>query len=528
MRALRVGACLTLLWVTTVHAGHPCGQLDLAPIDWLEFEGAVLRIQGEDPKVSGTGYLISSSQGYVLTAQHVVEQSVAGVVEATSPRRPGKVFKATIVADLSTATDPVDVALLQLSDTDALSDIRSLDISLRMPSRREDLYTIGYPKFGDMPNTTQQSIKLQNPSFLPGQGYIQTNDAIAKPGASGSPLIDMYGSTVGTAVKTLGIDEKDAWFVPTASLRPLLDKIPPSKKARDLEDMLKTNSVTEATLRDMLLTSGKITNLDLYGLVRLIQNDKDAALISKELLSCPLSYALEARGLIDLVLDPKWADGLSQSEAYLNVAERDLALNNSVLAVAHGQKAVEGFKLIGDSANLRKSQLVLARAQYQSGAFSSAKSTLGGVLKGEEGLSLEDKGEAYLLAGEIEAKSGSLTLATAHLQKASAIFVGQTDFDQAARANRLAANLNFRQGRLAAATRSSDDATSLYKRSGNVQGQADSLYEKAKIQVVSGDHAGLKDTANEYMKLAPTGAKAAELKAAGAVANEPTIHAIEF
>ena len=449
----------------------------------------------------------------MLTAQHVVKQpKPGGIVEATSLALPGVVLEAKIVGDLTGSETPVDVALLKLVDPSKVARIKSIDISLNLPGHGDKLRTMGYPKFGDLDNTTLQTTEVEDPSFDPSSGNIQTNDAIATPGASGSPLLNVAGDTVGTATTTLGVQEQNAWFVPMESVIPLLDQIPASDEALKIESMLKGNAISPDMLAATLENTNEVSNLDLYELMKLLHADHAKGAVSRDLLRCPISYALEGRGLFDLVLDMQEADAAVRSDANLHIAQRDIALGNPVLAVAHSQQAMDGYKSLGDSNNVLRAQLILAQAQYQADILPEAQKSLAGVLAHVSTLPTVDVGTAYLLAGEIDSKGGNFGAARAHFQQASDHFAGQKEFDQAAYAKRLTASMDLRQGSLQAAEASSDDAIDFYKKAGNIQGQADLLYDRAKAQAASGNVVGLKRTAVEYINTSPNGVKADEMK----------------
>lgn len=511
--SLFVACAVFAMTCETAHATSLCGQFDPPKVDAFGLQGAVLRLEGADTAGSGTGYLISATQGYVLTAQHVVMQpKEGGIIQATSPLRPGVVFNAEVIDDLKKDGGSVDVALLKIIDPSKLSGLRAVDISLKLPGPGDQLHTMGYPKFGALPNNTLQTALVANPAFSPSSGTIQAGDVNAKPGASGSPLINEFGAAVGTVTQTLGVQEVDAWFIPMASVTPLLDEIKPSDEAIKIESMMKSHSIDQSELKGMLENTNEVSNLDLYELVRLVKADKETSESSRELMRCPISYALDSRGMFDLVIDMQYADAPVKADANLHIAQRDMALGNPVLAITHSQQAIAGYRSFGDSKNIVKGQLILAKAQYQSDTLPQAKETLAAVLANVQALPASDRGEAYLLAGEIDTKRGNLKSARTQFQQASDRFAEQGEFNQAALAKRLTASIDLRQGSTRAAEASTNDAIHFYKVSGNVQGQADLLYEKAKVQAASGDEKGLKSTAEEYIKLSPGSTKAVEMK----------------
>jgi serine protease Do len=138
-----------------------------------------------DTKSLGSGFIISSD-GYILTAAHVVENAKEVVVKLTDRRE----FNAKVVG----ADKRSDVALLKIEATGlpkvAIGDPQKLQVG-------EWVLAIGSP-FGFENSATAGIVSAKGRS-LPTENYvpfIQTDVAI-NPGNSGGPLFNLNGEVVG-------------------------------------------------------------------------------------------------------------------------------------------------------------------------------------------------------------------------------------------------------------------------------------------------------------------------------------------
>jgi S1-C subfamily serine protease len=170
----------------------------------------VLRLQVEGDSGSGTGYLIDSSRGYIVTAFHVVHAALPDTpikVRFPSSAFASQTFTAKLVRSLGHLQQDgtvagTDLALLQLQPGDSLSTVRPVDISLQYPGQDTLLYSLGFPQLGDLGNediTTQLTQLIATPE----DGSIEVRQAIFG-GNSGGPLLDASGSSVGTCRETVG------------------------------------------------------------------------------------------------------------------------------------------------------------------------------------------------------------------------------------------------------------------------------------------------------------------------------------
>lgn len=141
------------------------------------------RGEEEQPRGVGSGFILSSD-GYIMTNAHVVDESVKVIVTLPDKRE----FKAKIVG----VDRRTDVAVVKI-DASNLPSVKIGDVSkLRVG---EWVMAIGSP-FG-LDNSVTAGIvsakQRDTGEFLP---FIQTDVAI-NPGNSGGPLINMRGEVVG-------------------------------------------------------------------------------------------------------------------------------------------------------------------------------------------------------------------------------------------------------------------------------------------------------------------------------------------
>lgn len=135
----------------------------------------------------GTGVIISSSRGYILTAYHVITEATS--IEVTLSTG------VTIPASLVTGSQERDYAVLKLNTVP--SGLQAAPLGLSSAAAVGDYVVSGGFALGYTPN----------PSFTfgiisafrrlgDGYNYIQT-DAAINPGNSGGPLFNMAGQVIG-------------------------------------------------------------------------------------------------------------------------------------------------------------------------------------------------------------------------------------------------------------------------------------------------------------------------------------------
>ena len=139
-------------------------------------------------RVSGEGSgVVVSNDGYIVTNQHVIENSVRTRVQFSD----GREMDARVVA----ADAPIDLAVLKVEATG----LQPLPFGDSSKVRIGELVlAIGNP-FGVGTTVTQGIVSAMSPSRLGIAGdedYIQT-DAAVNPGNSGGPLLNINGELIG-------------------------------------------------------------------------------------------------------------------------------------------------------------------------------------------------------------------------------------------------------------------------------------------------------------------------------------------
>jgi serine protease Do len=177
-----------------------------------------------DQQVSGSGVIISS-QGYILTNNHVVEGTDSvGVVLANGEQRPAKLVGSDRFSD---------IAILKVEG--AIPAVATLGNSDKLTAG-ETVIAIGSP-LGDLKNTvTVGVVSATGRSLDSGSGYqltdmIQT-DAAINHGNSGGPLVNLAGDVIGIntlVVRNSGSSSDAAeglgFAVPTNTARATSDQI---------------------------------------------------------------------------------------------------------------------------------------------------------------------------------------------------------------------------------------------------------------------------------------------------------------
>lgn len=533
------------------------GTMDVNSLN-SEFKGAILRLQmppiGESrtPGESGTGFLIDSVNGYVITAYHVVKLANQETqIDVTSPylRLPAGRLKATFVKSLATLSNDsnlsgTDLAILKLDDPSLVKDIRPVDISLRFPSVDQPLYAMGYPKYSDdLPNT---ELKQTSPKFMgaPPDGSIEVTDAVF-PGNSGGPLMDFTGSVVGTCRDRLGAPSTIAQYVPMSAGKDLLDLVPMSDRMKSLDARFRSGAVSESELKDILVKNSKNpTNLELYSWVRyIIANPNQYAEDStRGLLRCPLKAASQ-RGLEDLIVELSMNEaippnrthtkGISDStkavelpqhskvplvdpktigDANLMVAEREVAQGRPLSAENYVHAAAAAFAEADDTFGTYRAAILSTRIQLAVGSIDAAHAQSTKVLAHLDLLPPKDKSEALSVAANIDIAKGNRSEASSRFVAASGYAIAAGQFTTAANLLIAAADASIRLSKTQDARDSLTKAIGLFQETKDTSGEAESVYKLVKVESAVGDKAASNKALQHYLALQPQGTHAAEAK----------------
>lgn len=158
------------------------------------------------PTGHGSGFLISTD-GYILTNQHVVAGSKRVLVVTPNGNHYGQVIRTNARRD---------VALLKVDDQYLGL---PLQISRRDPRIGEQIYVVGTPLSEELSFSVTRGI-ISGKRVMNDMPMLQTNAAI-NPGNSGGPVLDEYGNVVAMSVS--GIFTKSGGSLNTNFVIPIED-----------------------------------------------------------------------------------------------------------------------------------------------------------------------------------------------------------------------------------------------------------------------------------------------------------------
>jgi hypothetical protein len=432
-----------------------------------EFQGAVLRLKASEAGDSGTGYLIDSTNGYVITASHVVASSPPGTsIEVTSPDATLANVKlaATVVKSLGTknadgSLSGPDVAILQLKNPILVKGLRPVDISLRSPSSDDELFTMGYEK--PYAEEIDPPFRVASVTFMsnPSDGSIEVTQAIFG-GNSGAPLMDHSGSVVGTCRNEFGTGNTVARYTPMIDGEALLAFVPMSDRMKDIDQKIKSGSITEDALRRLMVKSSRNpTNLELYTWAQHVYAnlDKYATDPVHKLIQCSM-HALSQRGFETFVvsaslkqaaanplyhLDTKsidlqgpelspLVDPKTLGDASIQVAEREIAQGRFLSAENHVKVATASYAAANDALGTYRTAMVSTCIQLAVGSIDAAQSLSTKVLAHLEILPAKDKSTALSVAASIDLAKGNRFAAIPKFIAASGYSIAAGQFTTAA------------------------------------------------------------------------------------------------
>ena len=321
---------------------------------YREFEDAILHLKTTTDRSIGTGYLIDSAHGYVLTASHVIHDAGTLELYATRKSTPNARHKLILRKDLCTGgvlpCSTMDLALLQLADEGALRDTRPVDIALNTVSGGTLVYIMGYPVITEdaSVNLSQRDAKLTGWSDTPQRKRHYQVDVGAFQGDSGSPVFDEYGRVIATVVArpsaAIAIAE------PLAKSVSMLLELPITPRVKHLDERLR-HLPPEATFRDDLIRSLVVrttscTNIELLLWANIIgQNPGTYQSVITPYLDYPFIRALQDRDIKDAekllgTVGPPAAVG----RAFYHVGQRAQELGDQQEALTNLRKATAYLK----------------------------------------------------------------------------------------------------------------------------------------------------------------------------------------
>jgi len=172
----------------TMVASPPSGDHSLEGSCTYRVARAMTPSVDKEPRGSGTGFFVSSD-GYLVTCAHVVQDSVQVTVTLDEQQWTGKVVAFDPLQDLALVKVPAEnLPAIALSGAE--------DVELAEPIR-----VVGYPlsdMLGKGVKITSGSVSGKTETDETGAHRFQV-DATVNPGNSGGPLVDERGRVVGVA-----------------------------------------------------------------------------------------------------------------------------------------------------------------------------------------------------------------------------------------------------------------------------------------------------------------------------------------
>jgi hypothetical protein len=289
------------------------------------FSPAVLRVQDV-----GTAYLIDSERGYLLTAGHVLDDLAAKneTLEVVLGQAPYTHLAFTVAK----RSPKLDIALLKLTEANALKAVRALDVSFVPPDYDASLFVMGYPQYGDQRQIFLRSGPAKVHGYPPG-GLVEVAHTTAG-GSSGGPLLDAFGDVIATAEEQIA-DNQVGRYLPTVAFEDILDQIPVSPRMQDVGKQLAAGTMGEDALKQLLnkATPDSPSNLELYVWTQTLS--KASILAVSKYVRCPLMPALLERHIPDAILP--FMASLQPDQ----VGEAKLALAQNEYTRGHNDAAAE-------------------------------------------------------------------------------------------------------------------------------------------------------------------------------------------
>ncbi len=200
-------------------------------------------IDDSNVKSFGSGLMLSTN-GYIVTNQHVVKNSTEVAVEIIK-NEVSKVYKAKVVNN----DEENDLAILKIIDTSF--HLTEINYSFKDDGPCEigqGVFTIGYPL---ALNGMGKSAKFSDGKISAKSGYngalnsYQTTAPI-QPGNSGSPAFDDKGQLIGIVNASVSNTDNVSYVIKLAYLKNLLDELPENidyPKNKKINDMFLTDKI---------------------------------------------------------------------------------------------------------------------------------------------------------------------------------------------------------------------------------------------------------------------------------------------
>lgn len=208
-----------MMTFTRIDNGEKILLVKLYPkIDESEIENS----QNNTKASSGTGFALSSN-GYIVTNYHVIENAKSIEIKGVNGNFSRKYFAEVIVSD-----DKNDLAIIKINDPNFTS-LGSIPYSFRqgIADVGENVFVLGYP----MTSSMGEEIKLTNGIISSRTGFkgdissYQVSVPV-QPGNSGGPLFDKNGNILGVINAKHSLAENASYAIKVSYLGNLIELLP--------------------------------------------------------------------------------------------------------------------------------------------------------------------------------------------------------------------------------------------------------------------------------------------------------------
>lgn len=330
----------------------------------------------------GSGFIISSD-GYIVTNNHVVEGADVVRVNIGGQNKKDNLVDATIVG-----TDAeTDLALLKVEAQNlpylAFGSSDALEVG-------EWVVAIGSP-LGLHHTVTSGIVSAKGRNIHSGNydDYLQT-DASINSGNSGGPLLNLDGQVVGINTAIARNAQGIGFAIPSTMAQKIIDQLKENKKVRRGWLGVTIQNVDKATAKalEMDETSGVLINSVLEGQPAALAGLKEGDVIIG-INDQPVEDTEQLLRMVALI-DPGtkatvtfWRDGKKQ-QAPLTVAERDLTAAERTKQNVPGANTLIGLKLRAiTSEDMRRLNLVSNKGLLVTGVEQGSKAAEAGIQPGD-------------------------------------------------------------------------------------------------------------------------------------------------
>lgn len=178
----------------------------------------------KNEKSTGTGFAISSN-GYIVTNHHVIENAKSVEVKGVNGNFSKKLSAEVVVSD-----EKNDLAIIKINDPN-FSSLGTIPYTFRqgIADVGESVFVLGYP----MTSSMGEEIKLTNGIISSKTGYKGDISAYqvsvpVQPGNSGGPLFDKNGNILGVINAKHSLAENASYAIKVNYLKNLIELLPQS------------------------------------------------------------------------------------------------------------------------------------------------------------------------------------------------------------------------------------------------------------------------------------------------------------